>query len=219
MSPPVLRAGLPAVAEDSDQGVQIVLTPIQLAAVLSGETIDEEAKLSNRLWGLGKLAAGALELIGAGGLLLAPEPTAVTKVAGAALGAHGLDTSSSALRQIVSGKDTSTLTAEAAKSLSSALGADPKTAELIGLSADIAIPLIAGGVGALRVIAVRRGGISLAAEEAAGGHTILKHVGRTEAQLRARLAAETRRPTALDFRRRAVAVWRVAAAFLSVHAC
>lgn len=212
MSPPVLRAGLPAVAEDSDQGVQIVLTPIQLAAVLSGETIDEEAKLSNRLWGLGKLAAGALELIGAGGLLLAPEPTAVTKVAGAALGAHGLDTSSSALRQIVSGKDTSTLTAEAAKSLSSALGADPKTAEMIGLSADIAIPLITSGVGALRVIAVRRGGISLAAEEAAGGHTILKHVGRTEAQLRARLAAETRIPAASTFRTLAEAERHVSAA-------
>jgi hypothetical protein len=142
-SPPTLSPGLPSVSEGSDLGVQIVLTPIQLAAVLSGETIDDEAKLSNRLWGLGKLAAGALELIGAGGLLLAPEPTALTKVAGAALGAHGLDTSSSALRQIASGKDTSTLIAEAAKSLSSALGADPRTAEMIGLGADIAIPSLA----------------------------------------------------------------------------
>ena len=194
------RTEIPAFNADAEQGVQIVLTPIQLAAVLSGETVDQEATLSNRLWGLGKLVAGALELVGAGGLFLAPEPTALTKVAGAALGTHGLDTSSSAVRQIVTGRDTSTLTAEAAKSLSSALGADQKTAEMIGLGADVAIPLIAGGIGALRVIAVRRGAISLAAEEAAGGHTLLKHVGQTEAQLRARLASQTRIPAASTFR-------------------
>ncbi|QPF72254.1 hypothetical protein G8A07_04460 [Roseateles sp. DAIF2] len=192
--------------------MQIVLTPIQMAAVLSGETVDEEATLSNRLWGVGKLAAGALELIGAGALLLAPEPTALTKVGGAALGAHGLDTSSSAVRQIISGKDTTTLTAEAAQSLSTALGVDPKTAEMIGLGADIAIPLIAGGVGALRVIAVRRGAISLAAEEAAGGHTILKHVGQTEVQLRTRLATQTRIPAASTFRTLAEAERHVSAA-------
>jgi hypothetical protein len=190
----------PALEADPGEGMQIVLTPIQMAAVLSGETIDEEATLSNRLWGMGKLVGGALELVGAGGLLLTPEPTALTKVAGAALGAHGLDTSSSALRQIVTGREASTLTAEAAKSLSSVMGADPKTAEMIGLGADLAIPLIAGGIGALRVLAVRRGAISLAAEEAAGGHTILKHVGQTEAQLRSRLAAQTRIPAASTFR-------------------
>lgn len=195
-----------------DEGVRIVLTPIQLAAVLSGETIDEEPTVTNRLWGVGKLIGGALELAGAGGLLLVPEPTMLTKVAGATLGVHGVDTSTSALRQIVSGKDTSTMTAEGAKALSSALGADPKTAEMIGLGADIAIPLIAGGVGALRVIAVRRGAISLAAEEAAGGHTILKHVGRTENQLRTRLAAEPKIPAASTFRTLADAERHVGAA-------
>jgi hypothetical protein len=185
---------------DPDEGMQIVLTPIQMAAVLAGETVDEQGTLSNRLWGVGKLIGGALELVGAGGLLLTPEPTALTKVAGAALGVHGLDTSSSALRQIATGREASTLTAEAAKSLASVMGADPKTAEMVGLGADIAIPLVAGGIGALRVLAVRRGAISLAAEEAAGGHTLLKHVGQTEAQLRARLATQTRIPAASTFR-------------------
>jgi hypothetical protein len=122
--------------------------------------------------------------------LLAPEPTALTKVAGVALGAHGLDTSSSAIQQIVNGKDSSTLTADGAEALSALLGADPKTAQMIGLGADLAIPLLASGIGALRVLAVRRGAIDLAAEEAAGGHTILKHIGQTGAQLRARLAAQ-----------------------------
>lgn len=198
--------------QEAEAGLQIVLTPIQLAAVLAGETVESEPSLSSRLWGIGKLVGGALELVGAGGLLLAPEPTALTKVAGAALGVHGLDTSTSALRQIATGKDTSTLTAESAKALSAALGADPKTAEMIGLGADIAIPLLAGGVGALRALAVRRGTISLAAEEAAGGHTILKHVGKTEAQLRARLAAETRIPAATTFRTHAEAERHVSAA-------
>lgn len=98
-------------------------------------------------------------------------------------------TASAGLRQIASGRDTSTLTSDAAKAAAEALGADPATANMIGLGADIAIPLIAGGVGALRVIAVRRGSISLTAEEAAGGHAIARHVGQTEAQLRARLAS------------------------------
>lgn len=195
-----------------DQGVQIVLTPIQLAAVLTGETVDEAPTLSNRMWGVGKLLGGALELIGAGGLLLAPEPTAVTKVAGVALGAHGLDTASSAVRQIATGQDTSTLTAEAAESLAAALGADPKTAEMIGLGADVAVPLIAGGIGALRALAVRRGAISLAAQEAAGGHTISRHVGQTVQQLRARLARQTGIPAASTFRTLADAERYVSAA-------
>lgn len=197
---------------NDEEGIRIVLTPVQLAAVLSGESIESEPTVASRLWGLGKLAIGALELVGASGLLLVPEPTALTKVAGATLGVHGVDTSASAIRQIASGKETSTFTAEAAQSLSGALGADPKTAEMIGLGADIAIPLIAGGVGALRVIAVRRGAISLAAEEAAGGHTILKHVGRTEAQLRSRLAAEPKIPAASTFRTLADAEKHVGAA-------
>ncbi len=71
---------------------------------------------------------------------------------------------------------------------------------MIGFGADVAIPVLASGIGALRVIAVRRGTIDLAAEEAAGGHTILKHVGRTEAQLRARLAAQKGIKAASTFR-------------------
>lgn len=178
---------LPAVA---DSGLTIVLTPIQLAAVLEGETFAPEPTLSNRLWGAATLVGGALELLGAGALLLAPEPTMATKVAGGALGLHGIDTASTGLQQILSGQSETTLTASGAQSAAELLGADAQTAARIGFAADVAIPLIAGGIGAARAIAVRRGAIRLAAEEAAGGHTIARHVGRTEAQLRARLAAQ-----------------------------
>jgi hypothetical protein len=73
------------------------------------------------------------------------------------------------------------------------MGIDPDNAATVGTAVDIAVPLVAGFVGALRVIAVRAGRISLAAEDAAGGHTISRagvptHVGLTEAQLRARLS-------------------------------
>jgi hypothetical protein len=60
--------------------------------------------------------------------------------------------------------------------------------------------MAAGFVGALRAWAVRRGVLSLAAEEAAGGHTLARHVGRTEAQLRARLIQQPAIDAASTFR-------------------
>jgi Bacterial CdiA-CT RNAse A domain len=184
---------------DGAEGLEITLTPLQLAAVLEGSTVGEAPTLSTRLWGAATLVGGALELIGAGALLLAPEPTTVTKVAGGVLGAHGVDSVAAGARQIISGEPTNTLTADGAASLSSLLGADPKTAAMIGVAADVAVPLLSM-VGALRVLSVRAGRISLAAEEMTGGHTIARHVGRTEAQLRARLAAQPAIPAASTFR-------------------
>jgi Bacterial CdiA-CT RNAse A domain len=202
---PLVWASKPPKTEQPDAtteeaGLQMVLTPVQLAAVLEGETLEEPAPSATRLWGAVTLLAGALELVGAGALLLAPEPTMVTKVAGGALGAHGLDTAGAGLRQIVSGQNQSTVTAHAARSAAELLGADPKTAAQIGVGVDIAVPLLTGLVGALRVLAVRRGALSLMAEEAAGGHAIARHVGRTEAQLQARLVSQPRITAASSFR-------------------
>jgi hypothetical protein len=64
---------------------------------------------------------------------------------------------------------------------------------------DIAVPLAAGFVGVARAVAIRRGTISLASEEAAGGHTIACHVGRSEEQLRLRLAQQPKIPAATSF--------------------
>ena len=192
-----------------DDGLELVLTPLKQAAIFNQETIEEGGSLKDRLWGAATAVGGALELVGAGALLLAPEPTTLTKVAGTALGAHGIDTATTGIRQVISGKPETTLTA---KSAATALGVDEKNAALIGLSVDIGIPLLIGLVGAARVLAIRRGAISLAAEEAAGGHTIARHVGRSEAQLRARLAVETRIRAATTFRNLSEAEEVVAAA-------
>lgn len=183
-----------------DDGLEIVLTPLQLAAIFHGETIEESGSLKERLWGAATAVGGALELVGAAALWLTPEPTTLTKIGGAALGAHGADVATTGVRQIISGQPQTTLTSDAAKAAASALGADERNAALVGLTVDLGIPLLLGVAGAARALAVRRGAISLAAEEAAGGHTIARHVGRTEAQLRARLAAEPRIRAATTFR-------------------
>jgi hypothetical protein len=187
-------------ASDSD-GLSIILSPVQLAAVLEGETVSEPETRSNRLWGAVTLIGGAIELIGSAALLLAPEPTMVTKVAGGALAVHGSDTVATGMRQVWTGRPQTTLTAEAAAAACRSLGCDPATAGKVGTAIDILVPLAAAaGVGAARLIAVRAGTIDLMAEEAAGGHTIARHVGKTEVELRAGLVRDTRIPAASSFR-------------------
>jgi hypothetical protein len=199
----------PAAAEDSGGDLQIVLSPIQLASILENNTIGQAETNTNRLWGGVKILGGALELVGSAALLLVPEPTMATKVGGVVLAAHGSDTMSAGLQQVFSGRPQTTLTAQAAEAAARSMGVDPDSAVTVGMTVDIAVPMIAGFVGAARVVAVRAGtisiatersGISLAAEEAAGGHTIARHVGKTEAELQARLAAQARIPAASTFR-------------------
>lgn len=187
------------------EGIDIALTPVQLAAVLTEDTVDEHATLTNRLWGGLRLVGGVLELVGAGALCLAPEPTMASKAGCVVLGAHGADTTSAGAQQVWTGRDTQTLTHQGTAALAQALGADPTTADRIGLAVDIAVPVgMTAWVGAARIAAVRAGRINLLEHEAVagsrlGGHTILKHVGRTEQELRARLVAEPRILAASSF--------------------
>lgn len=185
---------------EESPAVEIILTPIQFAAILENETIEDSETLSNRLWGAATLVGGAVELIGSAALFLIPEPTMVTKVAGGTLGVHGLDTASTGIQQIVSGRTRTTITAQAATALAGAAGVNDGDAAKVGMAIDIAVPFISGFAGAARVIAIRRGTISLNAEEIAGGHTILKHIGKTEKELRDRLLRERRIPAASTFR-------------------
>lgn len=185
---------------NTENGIEIVLTPLQLAAVLEAETIEESAAFTNRLWGGVTLVAGALELIGGAALLLVPEPTTVTKITGGTLGLHGLDTASTGIMQVVSGRTKTTLTSQAVEATANYLGSDQKLASQIGTAMDIGVPLIAGFAGLARAIAIRRGAISLVAEEAVGGHTIARHVGLTEQQLRLRLANQPKIPAATTFK-------------------
>jgi len=183
-----------------EEGLTITLTPPQLAAVLSDGTLDE-ASFSNRAWGVAGALFGALEVLGGGAMLLAPDPTLLTKVGGGVLGAHGIDTVQAGARQAWTGHQTKTLTNDSSAALAEFLGADEATAKRIGDGVDLAVPLVvATGLAAARIATVRVGKISLAAHEAQGGHTIAKHVARTEAQLRARLAAEPRIPAASTFK-------------------
>jgi Bacterial CdiA-CT RNAse A domain len=118
---------------------------------------------------------------------------------------HGSDTTATGARQVWTGRDSQSLTHMGTAALAKALGADPATADNIGLAVDIAVPLaMSAVVGAARVAAVRAGRISLIEHEAEagsriGGHTLEKHIGRTEAQLRERLAREPIIRTASTF--------------------
>jgi hypothetical protein len=78
-------------SDSDDQGIEIVVSPIQLAAILENDTVEESSSLSNRCWGAASLVGGALELVGSAALILTPEPTTITKIAGGALAIHGLD--------------------------------------------------------------------------------------------------------------------------------
>ncbi|EJL78082.1 RNase A-like domain-containing protein [Variovorax sp. 2RAF20] len=185
--------------DDEVEGLSIALTPVQMAAVLGGQDVPESASWSNRLWGTVGLVGGVVELVGAGVLCVAPEPTMVTKAGCVVLGVHSFDTMATSGRQIWTGTPQRTATAVTASSAAEALGASRDTADGIGLAVDVAVPLVvASALGAARIVAVMRGGrIRLAEHEAAagsrlGGHTMARHVGQTDAQLLARVRTATR---------------------------
>lgn len=187
-------------ADQDDDGLTVALSPIQMSGILHGEDVTFEATIGNRLWGAATLLGGALEMGGGSALILTPEPTMITKVGGWALALHGSDTAATGLRQIYTGRPENTLTEQAAEGLAHEFGASRATAHTVGVTVDILVPLVVlAGLGAVRVAAVRAGRISLAAEEAAGGHTIAKHIGQTEAALRARLVAQRGIPAASTF--------------------
>jgi hypothetical protein len=179
-----------------EEGIRVVLSAPQLAAVLTQESISESATLSNRLWGGLRVAGGVVELVGAGVLCVAPEPTMASKVGCVVFGVHGSDTTATGLRQVWTGRDAQSLTHMSTAALARSLGASENAANNIGLAVDIAVPFaMSGMVAAARVASIRAGRINLLLHEAqqgsrVGGHTILKHVGKTEAELRARLAAQ-----------------------------
>lgn len=186
-------------------GLRVVMTPAQLSAAMIGQTVTASETNTNRLTGGLQWIAGSLEMVAASTLVLAPDPTMATKIGGYALAVHGSDTASAGLWQVWTGRPQRTLTDRAATELALRLGADPDTAHLIGSAIDLAVPVVlSAGIGAARVAAVRNGRIVLTEHEAAagskvGGHTIAKHVGRTEQELRARLLQEPRLRAASSF--------------------
>ncbi|NVI04992.1 RNase A-like domain-containing protein [Paraburkholderia youngii] len=189
---------------DSD-GVRVVLSAPQLAAVLSRQSISPTEMLSNRLWGGLQVVGGVLEMVGAGALCVLPEPTMASKAGCVVFGVHGSDTAAAGLRQIWAGRDTATLTQQGTTKLAEAMKASPDLANNIGLSVDMAVPFgFAGSIKAARAASVTMGRIRLIEHEAkmlrgVGGHTIVKHVGKDEAWLRDRLKREPKRDVVSSF--------------------
>ncbi|WP_454766928.1 RNase A-like domain-containing protein [Cupriavidus campinensis] len=152
--------------------------------------------MANRIWGGWDIVGGVLEMVGAGVLCIAPEPTGLTKVGCVVFGMHGADTAWRGIRQAWTGRDTATLTQQGAAKLAETMRAPPDMANNIGLSLDIGVGFgLAGMMKAARVSSIAFGRLNLMQQEAntaggRGGHTIRKHVGQTEVQLRARLARE-----------------------------
>ncbi|MBB5504133.1 RNase A-like domain-containing protein [Paraburkholderia atlantica] len=201
--------------EYDGDGMRVVLSAPQLAAILTRGSISQTEMLSNRLWGGLQVAAGVAEMVGAAALCVLPEPTMASKAGCVVFGVHGSDTAASGLRQILTGQDTATLTQQIATRLAESLKARPDLANQIGVSLDIAVPFgLIGSIKAARVARITIGRISLDAHEGEvgsriGGHTILKHVGRTEAQLRERLRLEPNRRVVSSFRDLAAAEWAI----------
>lgn len=88
---------------------------------------------------LGALQAvgGVGEAVIGGGLLAAPEPTMLTKVAGVAVAAHGADDVWTGLQTAWTGQPHETLTQQAATEAARTFGANPQTAAMIGVTADM----------------------------------------------------------------------------------
>ncbi|MCC8392406.1 hypothetical protein LJ656_07375 [Paraburkholderia sp. MMS20-SJTR3] len=191
--------------EDSD-GLRIVLSAPQLAAVLARQSISQTEMLTNRLWGSLQVVGGVLEMVGAAALCVLPEPTMVSKAGCIVFGAHGSDAAATGLRQVWTGYDTLSLTQQGTSKLAQAMKAGPETANHIAVSLDLMVPFgFAGSIKAARAISITRGRIDLQMHEAKaaqpnlGGHTLRKHVGKDEAWLRARLKREPRKKVVSSF--------------------
>lgn len=85
-----------------------------------------------------QLVGGGIEVIVGGGALFAPEP-AITKVVGAVVLTHGIDTLQSSIRTIVSCDRTATFTQIGATAAAEQFGASPQTAQTIGVVTDIGV--------------------------------------------------------------------------------
>ena len=86
-----------------------------------------------------QLIGGGIEIIVAGGALLAPEPTGATKVIGTVVMLHGIDTLQASTRQLLSCDRTATVTQVGATSVARFAGASPRTAQTIGVVTDVTI--------------------------------------------------------------------------------
>jgi hypothetical protein len=86
-----------------------------------------------------QLIGGGLEVFVAGGALLAPEPTGVTKVVGVVVLLHGVDTLQASVRTLLTCDRTATATQVGASAVAQFAGARPQVAQTIGVVTDVGI--------------------------------------------------------------------------------
>ena len=192
----------------NDDGLEIILTPIQLAALLQRGSLDRSSSQANRFWGALGVIGGAVDLVASVPLWFAPEP--LSKVGAGALDYVGADVAWAGLRQVWTGRQQVTLASEVVYRSLRSLGVDPKIADQIGRNTDMVMnmaafvltPLsVANSARAVRMTSVERGVIDLEVEEGfPGAHTIAKHVGKSIDELRIRLASEPTLRRASSFR-------------------
>lgn len=170
--------------------------------MLDYHTVSEAEAFGNRLLGGLELALGTVELVDAAALCVVPEPTMLTKAACVVTGAHSLDNINAAANRILTGHDTRTATFRLTEKLAKEAGAGDSTAMYIGLTVDAAVPAAAGlAWGVSRIKYVRAGTPKIVYEgvKKIGGHTIRKHVAKTDEERLARLAQNPNLKAATSF--------------------
>ncbi len=104
-----------------------------------------EGGCCTRFFGGLRAVGGALQVAGGAALILAPEPTGLTKAGGVVAVGHGADDFQAGIRQMWTGENTESLTYSATKSTAQALGASEQTAGRIATGTDIGLGLVGGG--------------------------------------------------------------------------
>ncbi len=113
------------------------------------EAQQSQPSLGNRIWGGVRAIGGGVEAVVGGLLILAPEPTMLTKVGGGVLAVHGSDNFIAGARQAWTGQTTDSMTQQAATAAAERMGADPVTASRIGIGVDIGVGLAGSGLASL----------------------------------------------------------------------
>jgi hypothetical protein len=120
-------------------------------AVVTKHIEDQQSQptFGNRIWGGVRAVGGGLEVIVGGALVLAPEPTTLTKIGGGVLAAHGADNFVAGFSQLWTGRPAESFTQQGAAAIAEQLGADPVTASRIGVGVDIGVGLAGSGLASL----------------------------------------------------------------------
>ena len=111
---------------------------IKRKVIVVAKTI-EKYNITTRLQGALQVMGGGFEATAGSAGLLAPEPTAMSKVTGAILYVHGSDVAQAGLRVLITGEYDSTMTHETITSAAKAVGVSPQLSENIATGAEIAL--------------------------------------------------------------------------------